>query len=144
MADAQIAALARSLNAHGVRCVVIGGLASELHGASVPRSEDMDVCALRAAEDDENLGRIIAFLTDVGARPDRWPTEVPYRHTIAELRAAGRFVTYDTDLGPFDISFAPSAFETDGYHRLVANATRMDVGGEPLLVASLEDVIASK
>lgn len=52
------------LHRHGVRYVLIGGLAAVLHGSPLP-TVDVDICP---ASDPENLGRLASALADLAAR----------------------------------------------------------------------------
>jgi hypothetical protein len=47
-----------------------------------------------------------------------------------------------TRFGDLDLSFRPSG--TKGFADLAGNATEMTIGGHPVAVASLEDIIRSK
>lgn len=143
MRDSDIEAIGAALNRNEVRYVVIGGIASELHGAVIDRSRDMDICALRLDDDHVNLIRVIAFLEEVRAVPKNWPADIPPpAHNVNELLLT-RFANYETDHGPFDISFTPSGFD-GGYEQLAVNAVTIRFGEVDLQVASLEDIIKSK
>jgi hypothetical protein len=54
----------RTLTAHGVRFVVVGGLGARLHGSPVI-TNDADICYERS---DENLELLAAALRELGAR----------------------------------------------------------------------------
>ena len=54
MPDLDAAAIVRVLNRHGVRFVVIGGIAAQLHDLPVPTTIDIDVTPAR---DHQNLER---------------------------------------------------------------------------------------
>jgi hypothetical protein len=53
--DLDIAAVVRTLNAHGVRYVVIGGVAAMVHNLPLPATVDIDVTPSR---DPKNLKRL--------------------------------------------------------------------------------------
>ena len=116
-----------TLDRHGVRYVLVGGLAAVLHGAA-HLTTDVDV----VPEDGrENLGRLSAALHELHARirvsgePDR----VPFDHSAESL---GRVSIWNlvTDLGDLDITFVPSG--TQGYRDLERDARRGDDGaGHP-------------
>ena len=57
MSDAQIAAVVECLNRHRVAYVVVGGAASQLHGAPVERTRDTDIVP---AKNPQNLDRLAA------------------------------------------------------------------------------------
>ena len=60
MSDEQIATLAGCLNRHRVEYVLVGGAASQLHGAPVARTRDADIVP---ACDLANLDRLAACVT---------------------------------------------------------------------------------
>ncbi len=129
----------RALEAHGVRYVLIGGLAATLHGSPL-RTGDADICPAR---DPDNLDRLAAALREMGARlrtPDTpdgvsFPCDGGFLATVQVLTLATRF-------GDFDISFEPAG--TSGYVDLAGRAVRYDLSGVVVPVAALEDVIRSK
>jgi hypothetical protein len=49
--DLDIAGVVRTLNAHGVRYVVIGGVAATVHGLPLPATVDIDVTPSRRDEE---------------------------------------------------------------------------------------------
>lgn len=53
------------MSRHDVRYVVMGGLPSQLHGAPLPRSKDVDVVVQRSPE---NLRRLCEALRELDAR----------------------------------------------------------------------------
>ena len=55
MPDLDIAGVVRTLNAHGVRYVVIGGVAAMVHDLPLPATVDIDVTPSR---DSKNLERL--------------------------------------------------------------------------------------
>lgn len=135
-------ALLRTLNRHGVRYVVIGGLAAVAHGSALP-TEDVDITPDR---EQGNLDRLSAALRELGARlrVDREPDGVDFPCDGGFLAAQHSVLNLSTDAGDLDLVFAPAGF-TDGYEGLVAGAVSIDLGdGEATLVASLRDVVAAK
>lgn len=50
MPDLDAAAIVRVLNLHGVRYVVIGGIAAQLHDLPVPATVDIDITPARDRE----------------------------------------------------------------------------------------------
>ncbi len=131
--------ISRVLVAHGVRFVVIGGLAAQFHG-SMMLTRDIDVTP---AMDEVNLTRLSAALTELGARvrhPDV-PEGLPFGHDATSL-AAALFWNLTTPYGDLDLSFHPAG--TDGYDDLQRDAVVLVYGGTPTPVASLRDVIRSK
>jgi hypothetical protein len=132
--------IVQALNHRGVEYVVIGGYAGELHAAAVPPTRDIDFTPRATAK---NLSRLSQAFTDLGARirTAGIPDGLPFSHDAASLAAVGVW-NLTCAFGEFDISFKPSG--TDGYEDLVRTALRVDVRGEQMPVASLEDIIRSK
>jgi hypothetical protein len=129
-----------TLNTYGVKYVVIGAFAAQLHGAPIPRTRDVDVTP---ASDAANLKRLSAALHELGARvriADD-PEGVPFDHDGPSLGRA-RVWNLTSPHGEFDISFVPSG--TEGYEDLARNAQVIESHGEPVPVADLHDVIRSK
>lgn len=130
------------LNRHGVRYVVIGGMAAVLHGS--PRTtEDIDITP---ATDRGNLERLAAALKEADARLLVSGSDelVPWRWT-ADAFAQFTTLTTRTTLGDLDICLRPDApgGRSFGYADLAAHAVVIDLP-PAIPVAALEDVIASK
>ncbi len=127
------------LDRHGVRYVLIGGLAAVLHGSPLP-TLDVDICPL---EEPENLERLAAALEELDARvrtPDSpeglaFPREATFLGNVQLLNLQTRF-------GDLDLSFLPAG--TDGFPDLALHAVEMTIHGSKVAVAALEDVIRSK
>lgn len=132
--DAIVAVLVQQ----GVDFVVIGGTAAYLYGSNL-LTEDIDVVP-EAAPD--NLTRLSRALTELDARI-RLPGEdpVPFGHDATSL-ASATFWNLTTKHGDLDISFTPSG--TTGYADLVRDAVSVTLGGTPVRLASLADIIRSK
>ena len=134
--------LLRILTDQGVRFVVIGGYGARLHGAPL-LTEDVDVTP---DSNTDNLGRIAAALTQLGARlrvPND-PEGVPFS-IDAEMLATARSWTLTTLLGDLDLVFEPAG--TNGYPDVATDATLETVSDSPRLVvqvASLHDIIRMK
>jgi predicted nucleotidyltransferase len=128
-----------TLDRHGVRYVLIGGVAAIMHGAPHVTT-DVDVVP---EEGRDNLERLSAALKELNARI-RIAGEaagVPFDHS-AESLARVRIWNLVTDRGNLDITFVPSG--TRGYDDLVRDVEPMTVRGIEVPVASLADVIRSK
>lgn len=142
MSDAQIAAVVECLNRHGVAYVVVGGAASQLHGAPVERTRDTDIVP---AKTPRNLDRLAAALREMGARLWVGPGEPQGVDMTFDRRALGQiegFLNLITRHGPLDITYRPDG--TEGYQDLargVVVVPLLDVG---VPVAALRDVIRSK
>lgn len=129
----------RTLERHGVRYVLVGGVAAVLHG-SPHVTTDVDVVP---QDGRENLERLSAALREVHARirVAGEPDGVPFDHS-AESLSRVRVWNLVTDHGDLDLTFVPSG--TRGYDDLVRDARPMTIGGVAVPVASLADVIRSK
>jgi hypothetical protein len=128
------------LERHGVRYVVIGGLAAELHGSPYI-TRDVDVTPSR---DHANLRRLAAALRELNAQlrvPDvDEPVEFPLDEHSFDWGTTWTFVT---DHGYLDIALLPDG--TQGYDDLRRGATREQITESIQVdVASLADVIRSK
>jgi hypothetical protein len=127
------------LDRHGVRYILIGGLAAILHGAS-HLTTDVDLVPMEARE---NLDRLSAALKELHARirVTGEPEGVPFDHS-AESLARVRVWNLQTDAGDLDITFEPSG--TRGYDDLRRDAVSVHLRSGAVIVASLADVIRSK
>ncbi|MBA3741142.1 MAG: hypothetical protein H0W98_08375, partial [Chloroflexi bacterium] len=136
-ADFQPDEVLRLLNRHGVRYVLIGGLAAILHGSpSVTR--DIDICH---ASDPGNLLRLADALREVNARLRGAPAGLPFR-LDAKTLANGDSFTFSTDVGALDILATPAG--TTGYDDLIRTADKVEAFDEEFAVASLDDLIRMK
>ena len=129
-----------TLNRYGVKYVVIGAFAAQLHGAPIPRTRDIDVTP---SLDSANLKRLSAALHELGARiriADD-PEGLPLDHDGTSLGRASVW-NLTSPFGEFDISFVPSG--TEGYKDLARRAQVIESHGEAVPVADLDDVIRSK
>jgi predicted nucleotidyltransferase len=131
--------LLATIDRHGVRYVVIGGLAAILHGAPHVTT-DVDIVP---DEDRSNLERLSAALKELNARirVTGEPDGIPFDHS-AESLARVQIWNLVTDRGNLDLTFVPIG--TRGYADLVRDAEPMSVRGIQVPVASLADVIRSK
>jgi hypothetical protein len=130
-------AVIRLLGRHGVRWVLVGGLAAITHGAPLV-TQDVDVCYAR---DDENLERLAAALVDVHAELRGPDPGLPFRIDARTLRAGDAF-TLTTDVGWLDCLGTPSG--TSGFEDLARTADVFDLFGRRVLVASVDDLIRMK
>jgi hypothetical protein len=127
----------RVLEAHGVRFVVIGGVAGALHG-SPSITQDLDVCYDRRAD---NLERLAEALVSINARLRGAPPDVPFI-LDAKTLARGDPFTFDTEVGPLDVLGTPSG--SGGFDALARNAQKFELDDLKVLVASLDDLMAMK
>lgn len=139
MGSLQADELFACLDRHGVRYVLIGGLAAVLHGSPLP-TLDVDICP---SPESANLDRLAAALREMDARlrtPDtpegvRFPCDAAFIGSVQLLNLVTRF-------GDLDLSFRPSG--TEGFFDLSRAAVEVDIRGHRVTVAALEDVIRSK
>jgi predicted nucleotidyltransferase len=127
------------LNAHGVRFVLIGGMAAIYYG-SRHITTDIDI----TPEDSlENLELLSSALDELGARvrTQDAPDGLAFAHDGESLRTT-EMLNLTTAFGDFDISLVPSG--TFGYSDLAREAGDVDVLGVHVRIASLADVIRSK
>jgi hypothetical protein len=127
----------RTLDRHGVRFVLIGGLGARLYGSPTV-TNDTDVCYERSPE---NLERLAAALRQLRAELRGVDKDVPFRLDVATL-AAGDHVTFTTRAGNLDLLGTPSGVE--GFDDLARNAESLDVDGLTVPVASIDDLIRMK
>jgi len=130
-------ALIAALNRHGVRYVVIGGIAGGVQGA-IWATTDLDICYARGAGDHE---RLAAALAELKARPVDLPLGVHVRLDVRALRR-GETWTLLTDFGRLDLMGEPAPGLD--YETLSATARSFVGQHETYLVASLEDLITMK
>lgn len=128
----------RVLQEHGVRFVLVGGLAARLQGSPTV-TNDLDLCYDR---DRANLEYLAAALRELNATLRGAPDELPFLLEARTL-AMGDAFTLATDAGNIDILGNPAG--TSGYAQLMRTAETMVVGdGLEVAVAALEDLIAMK
>jgi hypothetical protein len=127
----------RHLDEGGVRYVVIGGLAGNLHGSATVTA-DVDICYAR---DQPNLEALARVLSALHARLRGADPGLPFRLVAKTLRAGDSF-TFVTDAGDVDVLATPAG--TRGFDDLVRAATPMDIDGFRVLVADINDLIRMK
>ncbi len=138
-----------TMHAHGVRYVVVGGLAAIAHGYS-GLTQDADAVP---AYDVANLDRLAGALRDLDAllysypertdlRADGSPPELEGFKLTGKHLKSNRIWQFMTDAGPLDVLLV-----IDGpgdYDVLIRNAEPRKVGDFEVMVASLDDLIESK
>jgi hypothetical protein len=127
------------LDRHGVRYVLIGGLAAVLHGSPLQTS-DADICPDR---EEGNLSRLADALGEMDARLRTAEAEkgVPFPREAAFL-ANQLLLNLVTRFGDLDLAFEPAG--TLGFGDLASRAEPVTIQGTAVPVARLEDVIRSK
>ncbi len=128
-----------TLHRHGVRYVLIGGLAGVMHGATRP-TYDIDISPEREAGNIERLAAALREL-DVRIRTESAPEGLGFSFTARTL-AESEILNLTCPYGDLDIIFVPSG--TEGYEDLVRHAESYRVGDMTLQVASVRDLIRSK
>lgn len=130
-----------TLNRHGVRYVLVGGIAAVAHGSPLP-TEDVDITP---ATDPENLEHLSRALEELDARIRTGaPEGVAFPIDPGFLAAQPHMLNLQTVAGDLDLVITPAGFP-EGYEALVVDAVPLDLGdGARTLVASLDDVIRSK
>ncbi|MDQ2910870.1 MAG: hypothetical protein M3R39_07635 [Actinomycetota bacterium] len=128
----------RALLEHEVDFVLIGGLAGIARGSSYP-TYDIDVAYAR---DDENLERLASALRQLRATLRGAPEDLPFQLDAHTLKNGAHF-TFDTEYGSLDIFSDPDG--APPYLTLQQEAgLPAEIEGEPMLVASLDHLIAMK
>lgn len=137
--ELDLAGVLAALDRNGVEFVLIGGMAAVIHGSPFP-TEDVDITP---AQTPENLARLSAALTELGARVRAAGVEepLPFAHDATSL-AGAQVWNLHTSMGLLDIALVPSG--TRGYDDLVRAAVEVELFGHRVKVASLGDIIRSK
>lgn len=134
--------LLQTLDEHGVRFILIGGIAARLRGAPL-LTEDVDITPESSAD---NLQRLAAALRSLEARlrSPGDPEGVAFPIEPAML-AMNQSWTLVTNAGDLDLVFSPAG--TTGYDDLAKSAGPLAIttdGRVVIDVAALEDIIRSK
>jgi hypothetical protein len=127
----------RTLDRHGVRFVVIGGLAARLHG-SPSVTNDTDICYERSRR---NLERLAKALRSLRATLRDVDEDVAFRLDAATLEAGDHF-TFATIAGSLDCSGRPGGAED--FQGLWSRSSTVDLEGLSTRVASIDDLIEMK
>lgn len=136
-----------TLNRHGVDYLLVGGVSAIAHGATRP-TVDFDCLAERSTQ---NLDRLANALKELNARlrvggmSDEESKALPTIIDATTFEALSTS-TWRTDAGDFDVlsSIPDRDGNRQGYAELLERAEAAPLGRHSVLVASLDDVIASK
>ena len=136
-----VAELIGALKAHGVRFVLIGGIAAQIHDLPVPATIDMDITPAR---DEENLDRLAEVFEELKAgllTVDDTGTWFP-RHPVEN------WAQYDTlhlvtQHGLLDVVFTPDG-TTRGFDDLVSESVEGKFGAISFSMISIEQWIHLK
>jgi hypothetical protein len=127
----------RTLVAHGVDFVVVGGIAMIYQG-SARLTQDLDICF---ATDRANLDVLGAAMIELGATLRGVDEDVPFIPDGRSLRRLS-IATFDTREGAIDLLRDPAG--APPYSELRRRADRVETEGMAILVASLDDLEAMK
>ncbi len=133
--------LARALNRHGVDCVVIGGVAMQVHG-HVRTTRDLDTIA---AWTPENMRALAGALAELEARLRGVDAELLGIDLTdpRQLYEGGNFLMH-TRHGDLDVSGADQTAASPPYERLRARTLEVEIRGVMLRIAHPEDLIRMK
>lgn len=136
-ADYQPAALVRALVEGGVDFVIIGGVAVVLQ--AMPRfTKDLDICYSTASPNLEALGNVLVRLK---ARLRGIAEEVPFVPDARTLTQT-QILCLTTPTGDIDLLVNPDG--APAYDTLRRRADIMELGGQGVRIASIEDMLAMK
>jgi hypothetical protein len=134
------------LDRHRVDYIMVGGFASQLHGA---RRQTYDIDFVPAATE-ANDDRLASALRELRARlrvaglTDEEARQLPVTIDAATLQAFGS-TTWTTDAGPLDVlRELPVTGGRRTFDELVQRCTDVSVDGIVIHLASLDDIIDSK
>lgn len=137
---APVSAILRSLNEHGVRYILIGGAALELHGSGYV-TQDVDVVYQRNRENVECLVRALApYRPKLRVRGE--PLGLPFVWDAKTILNGGNF-TLATTLGDIDVlaAVAPGWTFEDLAQRYAA---RYEIGDLIVDMLTLEGILETK
>jgi hypothetical protein len=137
MAEFRPQALLGLLAERGVDFVVIGGIAAAIQGGS-RNTFDLDVCPDQDPVNLDALGRALVGIDAVLRGVEEDVPFVPDARALSQVQV----LTLDTAYGPLDVLMRPDG--SPPYAELRARATRIDLDGRPVLVASVDDLIDMK
>jgi hypothetical protein len=126
-----------TLDRHGVRFVVIGGVGARLFGSPTV-TRDTDICYDRRPE---NLERLSHALADLEVRLRGVEEDAPFILDARTL-AAGDHFTFTSRAGDVDVLGRPAG--VGGFDELDRQAVPFDLGDFTVRVASIEDLIRMK
>lgn len=117
--------------------VVIGGVAGIAHGSPTLTS-DLDICYQRTRP---NLAALAEALRELHADLGGVEPGLPFQLDARALQLGDHF-TLETDAGGFDCLGTPIG--TAGYDELIRDAAVLEVFGQRVRFASLDDLIRMK
>jgi predicted nucleotidyltransferase len=130
-------AILAALIAHGIRFVVIGGVAATVHG-SARFTNDIDICYDTAPD---NIDRLVALLTEWHAYLRGVEPGLPFILDARTFRTTP-LMTLTTTMGPIDV--LDQVPGVGGYDEAVADSEVGRVGATEFRTLTLDALIASK
>jgi hypothetical protein len=128
----------RTLAAHDVDFILIGGFAAAAYGSPLP-TNDIDIVP---STDRDNLARLSQALRKLRAKVRAAGVDpLPFDHDADSLSAA-QIWNLTTRYGDLDITFTPSG--THGYDDLKRDAVEVTIRGTTVRIAALVDIVRSK
>ncbi len=127
-AQPELALLARVLNEHGLEAILIGNMAAALHGAPVS-TIDIDFFFRKTPRNMQKLKRVATALEAVILRP-YYPVSALFR--------------LHRERDGLQIDFMGHIDGVQSYEGVRRRAGIYGIGGQNLVVASLDDIIQSK
>jgi hypothetical protein len=131
------AALVQALVQGGVDFVIVGGVAVILQ--AMPRfTKDLDICY---STEQDNLDALGSVLVALGARLRGIPEKVPFVPDGRTLRQT-QIMCLTTPIGDIDLLVKPDG--APSYNTLRRRADVMELSGQSVRIASVEDMLAMK
>ncbi len=128
------------LNEEGVRYVVVGGIATVMHGSTLS-TQDID---LVPDQSDNNLAALARALQRLNVRIRTDGESLDAKIDEIFLRNSSFILNLVSDYGDIDIAFQPSG-PLDGYEGWKKGAVPLSIGTDVTVwVAALDDVVESK
>ena len=131
----------RALHDNGVECVIVGGVALVLHGATRV-TLDLDVLYERSAENIERLVRAVARFAPRLRADNGEPIDAPFLFDVKTVAAGANFTLYTEE---FDLDLLAATDDLPSYAAIIHQAQRIHtVDGMSFDVLSLEALLRIK
>ena len=127
----------RLLAEYSVDCVIVGGVAAAIHGASI-LTNDLDVCYARHQP---NLDRLAEALRSVHARLRNTPEGLPFLLDAESLKRGLNF-TFTSDIG--DLDLLGEVRGVGHYEDVLADSVTVELFGYRFAVIDIEKLIVAK